>query len=292
MKSKPTKRTQVVAGLAVLLLASLAATQETPPTTPPSAGKKIPAEVLKIQTYVGEQVREGKIKKEETSWRLKLPRFPSVTFSEQEYFWHVKTNLGEMKLRFFPDVAPNHVANFMYLSSLGYFDGLTFHRVLKNFMAQGGCPVGSGSGGPGYEFSGEFKDGVEHDRPGLLSMANSGHGTDGSQFFLTFGPQPHLNPKHTIFGELVEGMGVLREIEKRGQEQGTGAPTETITIERAYVTPGRTPHEKAMAFLEGQEVNVSDGVETPSGLWFVDVVAGQGESTGPEAEVSDPVGLL
>ena len=100
-------------------------------------------------------------------------------------------------------------------------------------MAQGGCPLGSGTGGPGYQFAGEFKPGVKHDRGGLLSMANAGPGTDGSQFFLTFVPTPWLDGKHTIFGEVVEGMEVLRVLEKAGSS--SGATSETLKMDHVTI---------------------------------------------------------
>jgi cyclophilin family peptidyl-prolyl cis-trans isomerase len=127
-----------------------------------------------------------------------------------------------------------HVTSFMYLTRLGFYDDLAFHRVITNFMAQGGDPAGNGTGGPGYEFDGEFSAGVRHDRPGLLSMANRGPGTDGSQFFLTFIPTPWLDGKHTIFGEVVEGMDVLQSLEAAGSPSGrTSQPLkmEKVTIE-------------------------------------------------------------
>jgi cyclophilin family peptidyl-prolyl cis-trans isomerase len=105
--------------------------------------------------------------------------------------------------------------------------------VIPEFMAQGGDPRGNGTGGPGYEYDGEFDPEVKHNRPGLLSMANSGPGTDGSQFFLTFVPAPWLDGKHTIFGEVVEGMETVRELEKRGTQGGQ--TTEPLSIRRATV---------------------------------------------------------
>jgi cyclophilin family peptidyl-prolyl cis-trans isomerase len=114
-----------------------------------------------------------------------------------------------------------HVSSTIYLARLGFYDEIIFHRVITGFMAQGGDPLGRGTGGPGYNYGGEFSRQARHDRPGLLSMANAGPGTDGSQFFLTFVPTPHLDDNHTIFGKIVEGMEVLREIEKRGSQSGS-----------------------------------------------------------------------
>ena len=132
-----------------------------------------------------------------------------------------------------PEVAPMHVSSTIYLTEVGFYDELIFHRVIPGFMAQGGCPNGDGRGNPGYRFDGEYDKSVVHNRPGLLSMANAGPGTDGSQFFLTFEPTPWLDRKHTIFGEVVSGMDVLKEIEKRGSKRGK--TSEKITLEKATV---------------------------------------------------------
>jgi cyclophilin family peptidyl-prolyl cis-trans isomerase len=126
-----------------------------------------------------------------------------------------------------------HVTNFIDLTRLGFFDGLSFHRVITQFMAQGGCPLGTGTGDPGYRFEGEYRADVKHDRPGLLSMANAGPGTDGSQFFLTFVPTPWLNGKHTIFGEVIEGQDVLKKLEAAGTQ--SGKTTEPLSIVKATV---------------------------------------------------------
>jgi cyclophilin family peptidyl-prolyl cis-trans isomerase len=145
----------------------------------------------------------------------------------------MKTNKGTIMIKFLPDVAPMHVTSFMYLAQMGYFDGLSFHRVIKGFMAQGGCPLGTGTGSPGYQFDGEFKPGVKHDKPGLLSMANAGPGTDGSQFFLTFVPTPWLDGKHTIFGEITEGMDVMKVLEAAGSQ--SGRTTEPLKMEKVTI---------------------------------------------------------
>lgn len=115
----------------------------------------------------------------------------------------IKTDRGEIKLNLFPEVAPVTVMNFIILAKDGYYNGLKFHRVIKDFMIQGGDPTGTGSGGPGYQFGDEFKEGVVFDKKGLLAMANAGPNTNGSQFFITHIPTDWLNYKHTIFGEVV-----------------------------------------------------------------------------------------
>ncbi len=112
----------------------------------------------------------------------------------------ITTSRGPIHLKLFDDRAPLTVANFVNLAQRGYYDGLTFHRVIPDFMIQGGCPHGSGTGGPGYKFEDEIVPGLRHDRPGILSMANAGPGTNGSQFFITHVPTPWLDGKHTVFG--------------------------------------------------------------------------------------------
>ncbi|MHC1479005.1 peptidylprolyl isomerase [Frateuria aurantia] len=116
----------------------------------------------------------------------------------------IKTNRGDIHLRLHADKAPVTVASFVNLIKHGFYDGLSFHRVIPDFMIQGGCPEGSGRGGPGYRFGDEFDPSLRHDKPGVLSMANAGPGTNGSQFFITHGPTPWLDGKHSVFGE-VEG---------------------------------------------------------------------------------------
>lgn len=124
------------------------------------------------------------------------------------------TNKGDINLTLFPDEAPVTVTNFLNLSKKGYYDGLKFHRVIPNFMIQGGCPEGSGTGGPGYKFEDECSPLRRHDKAGVLSMANAGKNTNGSQFFITHQPTPHLDGKHTVFGETTEGQDVIDAIRK------------------------------------------------------------------------------
>lgn len=121
---------------------------------------------------------------------------------------------GEFKVQLFPNKAPITVNSFVFLAKDGYFDGVTFHRVLEGFMAQGGDPTGSGQGGPGYQFVNEDSD-LTFDKPGVLAMANAGRDTNGSQFFITFAATPELNGGYTIFGQVVEGMDVVNGITRR-----------------------------------------------------------------------------
>jgi peptidyl-prolyl cis-trans isomerase B (cyclophilin B) len=115
----------------------------------------------------------------------------------------IHTTKGDIRLNFFPDEAPITVLNFLNLSARGFYDGLTFHRVIQDFMIQGGCPLGTGTGGPGYRFEDEFSSRRRHNKPGILSMANSGPDTNGSQFFITHVPTSWLDDKHSVFGEVV-----------------------------------------------------------------------------------------
>jgi len=126
----------------------------------------------------------------------------------------INTGKGNIRLKLFADQAPVTVGNFTNLANRGYYNGLTFHRVIDNFMVQGGCPNGSGTGGPGYNFEDECVPELRHDKPGILSMANSGPGTNGSQFFITHVPTNWLDQKHTIFGEVVgeEDQAVVNSI--------------------------------------------------------------------------------
>ena len=129
---------------------------------------------------------------------------------------HFDTDRGPIRVELYPDKAPLTVANFVNLAQHGFYNGLTFHRVINDFMVQGGCPQGTGTGGPGYKFEDEANNGVGHER-GVLSMANAGPNTNGSQFFITHVATPWLNGKHTVFGKVVEGMDVVDSIKQGDQ---------------------------------------------------------------------------
>jgi peptidyl-prolyl cis-trans isomerase B (cyclophilin B) len=167
-------------------------------------------------------IKKASVNTKVDGWKTGLTEPPVQKFSpDHDYFWHVETSLGSLKAKLYTKSAPLHATCGIYLSRLGFYDGLTFHRIITNFMAQGGCPMGTGSGGPGYTIDGEYDDGVKHDRPGLLSTANTGMPrSDGSQFFLTFVPTPWLDGKHTIWGEVVEGMETVKALEKVGTQSG------------------------------------------------------------------------
>jgi peptidyl-prolyl cis-trans isomerase B (cyclophilin B) len=134
------------------------------------------------------------------------------TASMQDIRIIVNTSKGPIEATLQPSAAPVTVANFLNLAKRGYYNGITFHRVIPQFMIQGGDPTGTGSGGPGYRFEDEVKSGLKHDKPGMFSMANAGPGTNGSQFFITHVPTPHLDGRHTVFGFTTKGQEVVNAI--------------------------------------------------------------------------------
>jgi peptidyl-prolyl cis-trans isomerase B (cyclophilin B) len=146
---------------------------------------------------------------------------PDLTIDTSKvYEVTLETNKGNIVLNLFPEYAPNTVNNFVYLANEGYYDGVTFHRVISNFMIQGGDPTGTGRGGPGYTFADEFKGNPLRHETGVLSMANAGPGTNGSQFFITHSPQPHLDGKHTVFGKVTQGQDVVNAIRQGDKING------------------------------------------------------------------------
>ncbi|NWG34956.1 MAG: peptidylprolyl isomerase [Chloroflexi bacterium] len=147
---------------------------------------------------------------------------------KKKYKARMETDKGILVIELFADKTPKTVNNFVFLSREGFYDGVIFHRVIANFMAQGGDPTGSGMGGPGYRFEDEFHPSLRHDKQGVLSMANAGPNTNGSQFFITHVPTPWLDGKHSVFGQVVEGLDVLMSIPPR-DPNNRNAPAVKIT---------------------------------------------------------------
>lgn len=215
------------------------------------------------------------------------------------------TEKGEILLLLEDQKTPLTVANFVGLAEgskeLGggrgttgtrFYDGLSFHRVIPDFMIQGGCPLGTGTGGPGYTFPDEIDPSLRHDRPGVLSMANAGPGTNGSQFFITHVPTPWLDGKHTVFGHVVSGQQVVNDIAQGDAIKGVeiirvGARAEAFTADQAAFDALLTTHrqrqqEKELAALEAQQETLEKqfpgAVITPSGLRYIVVAEGSGDT--------------
>lgn len=160
------------------------------------------------------------------------------------------TTLGNFRVQLFVDKAPQTVTNFIQLAegtvtwknpltgkdeNRPYYDGLLFHRVIDGFMLQGGCPKGDGTGGPGWKFGDEFDKTLRHSKPGMLSMANSGPGTNGSQFFVTVAPTPHLDDKHSVFGEVISGMDIVQTIAKTRVDPRGNRPVSPVNINKIKI---------------------------------------------------------
>ena len=229
----------VTASFALALAAGAAFAQDQPAAAAPAAADtakkpaatKAPAKatVDAAVKAIDAQIAKNAADKKDPAWKTKLKMPTLVKFDPaKSYYARMVTNKGEMLIKFKPDAAPFHVTNFIYLARQGFYDGTTFHRVMKGFMAQGGDPLGRGTGGPGYSFNGEVK--AKHDAPGVLSTANTGQpGSDGSQFFIIFGPQPRLDGGYTVFGQVEEGMETLKAIEAVANP-GDGPPTSPVNI--------------------------------------------------------------
>ncbi len=158
---------------------------------------------------------------------------PSMSIDQRKtYTATLKTDLGDIVALLHADKVPHVVNNFVFLAREGFYDGVTFHRVIADFMAQAGDPTGTGTGGPGYRFADEFHPDLRHDGPGVLSMANAGPNTNGSQFFITHLPTPWLDGKHAVFGKVSSGLDVLMSIPPRdpGRAREAGAQIHTIEI--------------------------------------------------------------
>jgi len=145
-----------------------------------------------------------------------------------------ETTKGIFKIELFESKAPITTKNFIDLATKGFYDGVIFHRVIDGFMIQGGDPTGTGRGGPGYNIPDEFHADLKHDSPGILSMANAGPNTGGSQFFITLGPTPHLNNRHAVFGKVIEGLDVVKAIGKAATASGD-RPLEDIVMKKVTI---------------------------------------------------------
>ncbi len=239
-------RHRIIASLVLLCLAAPAFASDAPvkaPAAATTAAKAKPAKKAMVTDSaasdkaimaIDAQITAAKVDKNAAGWRTRLPIFKTVAFDPtKNYYAQFVTNKGMVLVKLRPDVAPAHVTNLIYLARMGFYDGLKFHRVITSFMAQGGCPLGTGTGSPGYGFNGEFSPTVKHTKPGMLSMANAGPGTDGSQFFLTFVPTPWLDGKHTIYGETEEGLDVLKALEAGGSQ--SGQTNQLIMLEKVVI---------------------------------------------------------
>ena len=241
MRARASAVVTLSCALALIAVNALAQTGAAPAETTkkaastPAAGKSSPAATDAAIKAIDAQIAKLGVDKKDPAWRQKLKLPTAVKFDPAKtYLLHMGTNKGDITIEFLPAVAPLHVTNFIYLARLGFYDGLTFHRVITGFMAQGGCPIGNGTGGPGYGFNGEFSPKVLHNAPGMLSMANTGQpNSDGSQFFLTFVPTPWLDGKHTLFGKVVGGMDVLKALEAKGSQ--SGATSERMAMTKVTV---------------------------------------------------------
>lgn len=186
---------------------------------------------MRSMTYINDGFTQMSALSEDRKTTFKTaPSLGEAIEPGKQYQAVFETSKGRIVMDLYPDDAPQTVNSFVYLIRHHYYDGISFHRVLQDFMAQTGDPSGTGSGGPGYQFEDEF-NAHRHDKKGVLSMANRGPATNGSQFFMLFAPQPHLDGRHTVFGQVVEGLEVLDKL-TRIQPGYPGTPDK---IEKAYV---------------------------------------------------------
>jgi len=241
--------------LALLMVTACSASESQPtqtqdaatavPTETPAAAVESSATTAPEATPIPPGTRAGDL---EPADRVGMySSIPGMTIDPAKYYYATfKTDKGDIKVQLFADRAPMTVNNFVFLAREGYYDGTSFHRVLADFMAQGGDPGGTGSGGPGYMFQDEIVPGLGFDRAGLLAMANAGPGTNGSQFFLTYAPTEWLNGAHTIFGEIIEGLDVATSLTLRdpnSMPDFEGDTLLTVEIEESgeSVLPTPTP---------------------------------------------------
>ncbi len=215
--------------------AATAAKSDAPAAASPS-GNAVAASgdaVAQVDAFIASK----NIDKSGKGWKSSLPKPELASFDKgKTYFWDLKTNKGDMRFKLLPEYAPMHVTNCIYLTRLGFYDGTTMHRVIKNFMAQGGCPLGNGTGNPGYKINLELSPKLKHDKRGVLSTANSGPNTDGSQYFIMFKANAGLDGGYSIYGEIVSGLDTLEKIEAVGKNSDPAPPSESLVIEKASIS--------------------------------------------------------
>jgi cyclophilin family peptidyl-prolyl cis-trans isomerase len=196
----------------------------------PSADEGIAQIQQKIRAWTVLQ----EIDRSKDDWKRRLPLRPTAVFDPSKtYLWALETSEGPLRVRLFPDRAPKHVANTVYLTLLGYYDGLTIHRVVPGKAAEGGCPFGDGAGGPGYGFDPEIGERNRHDRRGLVSALGNAPTTDDAKFRLGFEADASLDATATVYGEVEDGLDVLARIEALGSAEGK--PSKRIVIQRAEI---------------------------------------------------------
>ena len=234
-------RVPVVIAIILALLALMACVLQTPeaqetpaPETPEPAATTAPAATAQTATATPEFTPAATSRISGARASYSSP--PSMILDpESDYVANFRTNQGNFTVKLFATQTPVTVNNFVFLAQQGFYDGLIFHRVIENFMIQGGDPTGTGGGGPGYKFQDEIVAGLVFDSPGKLAMANAGPGTNGSQFFITVAATDWLNGNHTIFGEVTEGQNVVTSISRVTTGRGD-VPLERVIIERIDIT--------------------------------------------------------
>lgn len=227
---RPIFRCSLLAPASVVLALGLVmvACSSAAPTATPAPSPKPTLAATRITPTPTTASRETQVTK---SW----PAPPSMTIDpSKSYTARLETEKGTIVVELFAADVPKTVNNFVFLAREGFYDGTTFHRVLPNFMVQGGDPTGTGAGGPGYRFADEFSPKLAHSGPGILSMANAGPNTNGSQFFITYVATPWLDGKHSVFGKVIQGMDVLGKVRPRDPQTNpsfTGERLIRVTIE-------------------------------------------------------------